>query len=56
MKPGGRAVVWSAATDEKFEARLRQAEIRVKGVPAKMHERAQHAAYVLYVLEPVREG
>lgn len=56
LKPGGRAVVWSAGPDGKFENRLRQAGLRVKGVPAKMHERARRDAYMLYVLEPLPPG
>ena len=56
LKPAGRAVVWSAGKDGKFENRLRQAGLRVKGVPAKMHERARREAYMLYVLEPNTTG
>lgn len=53
LKPGGRAVIWSAGPDGKFESRLRKSGLRVKGVPAKMHERARRDACMLYVLEPV---
>lgn len=51
LKPGGRAVFWSASPDERFEARLERNGFRVKAVPAKVHERAKRAAYLLYVAD-----
>lgn len=47
----GRAVLWSASPDKAFENRLRQLGFKVKGVPAKVHERAKRPAYLLYVAD-----
>ena len=51
LKPGGRAVFWSAGPDRGFEMKLERARFRVDAVPAKVHERAKRAAYVLYVAD-----
>jgi spermidine synthase len=51
LKPGGRAVFWSARRDPRFEERLNQAELKFEAIPAKAHEGAERAAYLLYVLE-----
>lgn len=48
LKPNGRVVYWSAGRDEKFEHRLKNAGFRVKGIPAKVHERAKRDAYMIY--------
>ncbi|MDQ8196660.1 spermine synthase [Pelagicoccus enzymogenes] len=48
LKPGGCAIFWSAGPDEKFAARLKQAGFQVKAIPAKVHEGAKRAAYLLY--------
>lgn len=49
--PGGRTVLWSAGPDKAFEDRLRQAGLTVEAVPAKVHESAKRAAYMLYVAD-----
>jgi len=49
LKPRGRVVFWSAGKDPAFETRLKRNGFRVKAVPAKVHERAKRAAYMLYV-------
>lgn len=51
LKPGGRAVFWSAGRDPNFEDRLNKAELKFDAIPAKSHEGAERAAYLLYVLE-----
>ncbi len=51
LKPGGRVVFWSAGPDPIFEARLRKAGFDVTAVPAKTHEGAKRAAYLLYVAD-----
>lgn len=51
LRPGGRAVLWSAGPDPAFEGRLRHAGFAVRVVPAKVHERAKRAAYLLYVAD-----
>ncbi|MDG2256443.1 MAG: hypothetical protein P8L49_15975 [Opitutaceae bacterium] len=51
LKENGRAVVWSAQADPRFEKRLRKADFKVKAVPAKTHPGAKRAAYMLYVAD-----
>ncbi|WOO40310.1 spermine synthase [Rubellicoccus peritrichatus] len=51
LKVGGRAVFWSASPDQRFVARLERNGFQVEAVPAKIHERAKRAAYILYVVE-----
>jgi spermidine synthase len=51
LVPGGRAVLWSAGPDKAFENRLRQLGFTVEAVPAKVHESAKRAAYLLYVAD-----
>ena len=48
LKPNGRVVYWSAGKDDRFEGRLRSAGFQVKGIPAKVHERAKRDAYMIY--------
>ena len=49
LKPGGRAVFWSAGPDLRFEDRLKRAGFVVSKVPARVHAGAKRAAYLLYV-------
>lgn len=51
LKVGGRVVFWSAGPDQKFELRLKQAGFEVSSHPAKVHEGAKRAAYLLYVAQ-----
>ncbi len=51
LKPGGRAVFWSAGSDHDFTTRLQAAGFSVTAVPAKVHQRAQRTAYLLYLAE-----
>jgi spermidine synthase len=51
LNPKGRAVLWSAGEDKAFENRLRQLGFSVRAVPAKVHESAKRAAYLLYVAD-----
>lgn len=48
LKPGGCAIFWSAGPDEKFADRINRAGFQVKAIPAKVHEGAKRAAYLLY--------
>lgn len=50
LKPEGRAVVWSASLDKRFEKRLKQARLQFKSYPAKIHEKAKKPSYILYVI------
>jgi len=49
LKPKGRVVFWSASPEPKFVPRLRSVGFNVTAVPAKVHEGAKRAAYMLYV-------
>ena len=51
LKPKGRVVYWSAGKDDKFEYRLKNAGFKVKGIPAKVHERAKRDAYMIYTAD-----
>lgn len=51
VKPGGRAVVWSACPDPIIEKRLTKAGFTVQAVPAKLYENAKRFAYMLYVAD-----
>lgn len=51
LKAGGRAAYWSAGTDPHFKARMEAVGFRVGAIPAKVHERAKRAAYVVYVAD-----
>lgn len=51
LKAGGRATYWSAGTDPHFKARIEAVGFRVGVIPAKVHDRAKRAAYVLYVAD-----
>lgn len=49
LKPKGRVIFWSAGPEPMFEPRFGRAGFKVRAVPAKVHERAKRAAYMLYV-------
>jgi len=49
LKPRGRVVFWSAGPEPQFEPRLGRLGFKAKAVPAKVHERAKRAAYMLYI-------
>jgi spermidine synthase len=49
LKPKGRVVFWSAGPEPLFEPRFGRIGFKVTAVPAKIHERAKRAAYMLYV-------
>ncbi len=49
LKPRGRVIFWSAGPEPMFEPRFERVGFKVKAVPAKVHERAKRAAYMLYV-------
>ncbi len=49
----GRAVIWSAAPDKAFAARLAKAGFKVEVVAAKVHATAKRPAYTLYVADKV---
>lgn len=51
LKPGGRAVFWSAGPDDRFQTRLKRVGFTVEAVPAKVHSGARRAAYVLFVAD-----
>lgn len=51
LKDGGRAAYWSAGTDPHFKARIEAVGFRVGVVPAKVHERAKRAAYMIYLAD-----
>lgn len=51
LRPGGRAVIWSAGPDKKFEKRLRAAGFTATAVPAKSHCSAKRASYLIYVAD-----
>ena len=49
LKSNGRLLVWSAGPDEGFERRLAKAGLQVEAVPAKAHEGAKAASYLIYL-------
>ncbi len=49
LKPKGRVIFWSAGPEPLFEPRFGRVGFKVKAVPAKVHERAKRAAYMLYI-------
>lgn len=51
LKPGGRLVVWSAGPDAKYERRLKKTGLKVQLVPAKAHQGAKRASYLLFVAD-----
>lgn len=51
LKPGGRAVFWSAGQDVRFDQLLQKAGFTVRAIRAKVHETAKRAAYFLYIAE-----
>jgi len=57
LKPGGRAVIWSAAWDDAFANRLSAAGFRISAVPAKLYSKAKRNGCVLYVADkPLSAG
>lgn len=48
LKPGGRAVYWSAVRDEEFLGRLQDAGFAVQTVGAKAYPEAKRASHTLY--------
>lgn len=56
LKAGGRAVIWSAAHDRAYAARLTKAGFTVAVVQAKLHAMAKRAAYTLYVADKPPAG
>jgi len=55
LKPTGRAVIWSAAPDKAYAARLAKAGFKVEVVAAKVHAAAKRPAYTLYIADKVVE-
>lgn len=55
LKTGGSAIFWSAGPDEKFADRIKRAGFQVKAIPARVHEGAKRAAYVLYQATKVEQ-
>lgn len=55
LKPGGRATVWSACPDPAIQVRLVKAGLIVQAVPAKLHENAKRAAYMIYVADKPKQ-
>lgn len=55
LKPGGRAAIWSACPDAVLERRLKRTSLAVQAVPAKLHEHAKRAAYMIYVGDKAAE-
>ena len=51
LKAEGRAAYWSAGPDQNFKARMEAVGFRVGVVPAKVHERAKRAAYIIYLAD-----
>ena len=51
LKPGGRAVIWSASPDRAFADRLSKAGLKVEAVPAKLYPSAKTFACTLYVAD-----
>ena len=51
LKPGGRAAIWSARADPRFERQLTAAGFRVSVVPARLHAGARRSTYVLYLAD-----
>lgn len=56
LKPGGRVVFWSASPDKKFEGRMSKTDFIMTKVPAKIHDGAKRAAYLLYVADKAVEA
>ncbi len=51
LKPGGRAVIWSAAWDDAFANRLSAAGFRIAAIPAKLYPNAKRCGCTLYVAD-----
>ncbi len=56
LKPGGRAVIWSACPDAVIEKRLTKAGFQVRAVPAKLYAQAKRSAYMIYVADKPAAG
>ena len=54
LKPGGRAVYWSATRDEEFQARLREVGFLVEASGVKAWADAKRASHTLYVADRKR--
>ncbi|MBL8862590.1 MAG: spermine synthase [Planctomycetes bacterium] len=56
LKPGGRAVFWSAGTDDRFLRRLKRAGFQAEALWAKAYPQAQVKTHTLFVADwPRRE-
>lgn len=53
LTPKGRVVIWSAAPDRAFAARVAKAGFKVEVIAAKVHATAKRPAYTLYVADKV---
>jgi spermidine synthase len=51
LKPGGRAVIWSAARDYPFADRLTEAGFQVEAIPAKLYPNAKRCGCTLYIAD-----
>jgi len=51
LKPGGRAAIWSAATDNAFANRLVIAGFRVEATSAKLYDKAKRCGCTIYVAD-----
>jgi len=51
LKPGGRAAIWSAATDNAFANRLVLAGFRVEATSAKLYDKAKRCGCTIYVAD-----
>jgi spermidine synthase len=51
LKPGGRALFWSARADMAFAERLTRAGFKTKVVPAPLHTGAKRCAVSIYVAD-----
>jgi spermidine synthase len=51
LRPGGRAVFWSASTDRAFLKRLTKAGFRATAVGAKSHPQAKRDTHTLFIAD-----
>jgi spermidine synthase len=51
LRPGGRAVFWSASTDRAFLKRLTEAGFRATAVGAKSHPQAKRDTHTLFIAD-----
>lgn len=54
LRPGGRAVFWSASTDRAFVKRLTKAGFRATAVGAKAYPRAKRDTHTLFIADRLR--